>query len=215
MSSLTLIIGNKNYSSWSLRVWLLLRQAGIDFEEIRIPLDTPQTRSQILQYSPSGKVPALRHGELLLWESIAICEYLAGLFPDRQLWTSDPTAKAIARCVSAEMHAGFLPLRQQLPMDCRARIAWNGGTPALQADIDRIFKIWQTCRQQFGQGGDLLFGQFSIADAMFAPVVSRLITYRVPLDAIAQAYADALFALPAMQEWLAAAAAETETLKTL
>ncbi|HEY9641576.1 MAG TPA: glutathione S-transferase family protein, partial [Coleofasciculaceae cyanobacterium] len=172
MDPLTLIIGNKNYSSWSLRAWLPLKQIGIEFEEIRIPLDTPQTHAQILKYSPSGKVPALQHGELLLWESIAICEYIAALFPDRYLWPADPTAKAIARCVSAEMHAGFLPLRQQLPMDCRTQVPWKGVTPAVQADIDRIFKIWQTCRQQFGQGGDFLFGTFSIADAMYAPVVS-------------------------------------------
>ncbi|NJR66178.1 MAG: glutathione S-transferase family protein [Leptolyngbyaceae cyanobacterium CRU_2_3] len=214
MSSMQLIIGNKNYSSWSLRAWLPLKQAGIEFEEIRIPLDTLQTRTQILQYSPSGKVPALQYGELLVWESIAICEYLADLFPDRLFWPTDLAARAIARCVSAEMHAGFSPLRQQLPMDCRARIAWQGTTPDVQADIDRICKIWQTCRQQFGQGGELLFGHFTMADAMFAPVVSRFLTYGVPLTAIAEDYVAAIESLPAMQAWFTAAAAEPETLST-
>ncbi|MBW4659146.1 MAG: glutathione S-transferase family protein [Drouetiella hepatica Uher 2000/2452] len=212
MPPLTLIIGNKNYSSWSLRAWLALKQTGAEFEEIRIPLDTPQTRSQILQHSPTGKVPALRHGEILLWESSAICEYLAELFPDRHLWPAEPRARAIARCVSAEMHAGFSPLRQRLSMDCRSRFAWKGAPPDVQADIDRILTLWFACRQEFGEGGDFLFGHWTIADAMFAPVVSRFVTYGVPLDAIAQAYAEATLGLPAMQEWLIAAAAETEVL---
>jgi glutathione S-transferase len=212
MPPFTLIIGNKNYSSWSLRPWLVMKQTEAEFEEIRIPLDTPQTRSQILQHSPTGKVPALRHGELVLWESIAICEYLAELFPDRHLWPTDVTARAIARCVSAEMHAGFSALRQKLSMDCRSRFTWKGTTPDVQTDIDRILALWFTCRQQFGGGGDFLFGNFTIADAMFAPVVTRFVTYGVPLNAIAQTYAEAVLGLPAMQEWLAAATAETEVL---
>ena len=212
MPPLTLIIGNKNYSSWSLRAWLALKQTGAEFEEIRIPLDTPQTRSQILQHSPTGKVPALRHGDLLLWESIALCEYLAEQFADRHLWPADANKRAMARCVSAEMHAGFAALRQRLPMDCRSRFSWKGTLPEVQADIDRVLSLWFTCRQQFGEGGDFLFGHFTIADAMFAPVVSRFITYGVPLNTIAQAYAGAISALPAMQEWMAAAAAETEVL---
>jgi len=212
MPPFTLIIGNKNYSSWSLRAWLALQQTGAAFEEIRIPLDTPQPRSQILQHSPTGKVPALRHGEILLWESLAICEYLAELFPDRHLWPSEATTRAIARCVSTEMHAGFAALRQQLPMDCRSRHTWKGTPPNVQADIDRILDLWRTCRQQFGEGGDFLFGRLTIADAMFAPVVTRFVTYGVPLDAIAQAYTEAILALPAMQDWMAAAAAEIEVL---
>jgi glutathione S-transferase len=216
MPPFTLIIGNKNYSSWSLRAWLVLKQAGIQFEEIRIPLDTPQTREQLLHHSPTGKVPALRHGEQVLWESIAIAEYIAEYvaeqFPDRQLWPQDPTARAIARCVSAEMHAGFSALRQQLPMDCRARRVWNGTNPDAQADIARILALWQDCRQQWGQAGDFLFGPFTIADAMYAPVVSRFVTYGVPMTAIAQAYTQAIWQFPLMQDWLQAAAAETETL---
>lgn len=213
MSSLTLIIGNKNYSSWSLRPWLVLKQAGIDFDEIRIPLDMPTTREQLLRYSPTGKVPVLQHDDLTIWESIAICEYVAELAPDRGLLPQDVKARAVMRSVAAEMHAGFAALRQHFPMDCRARIA-DRGTPAqVQADIDRILLLWRNCREQFGRDGDFLFGApFTIADAMFAPVVSRFVTYGVPLDEVSQAYADRIWSLPAMQEWLSAAAAEVETI---
>ncbi len=213
MSSLTLIIGNKNYSSWSLRPWLVLKQAGVEFNEIRIPLDTPTTREQLLRYSPTAKVPVLQHDDLTIWESIAICEYVAELAPDRGLLPQDRQARAVMRSVSAEMHAGFAALRQHFPMNCRARIT-DRGTPAqVQADIDRILALWRNCRQQFGQGGGFLFGAlFTIADAMFAPVVSRFVTYGVPLDEVSQAYADRIWWLPAMQEWLSAAAAEVETI---
>lgn len=212
MDSFTLVIGNKNYSSWSLRAWLALKLAQVTFEEIRIPLDLPQTRQQLLHYSPTGKVPVLQHGSLVLWESIAICEYLAEQFPDRPLLPVDPAARAIARCVSAEMHAGFPHLRRHLPMDCRARLPRRSFTAEVQADIDRVLLIWQTCRQQFGQDGEFLFGSFTIADAMFAPVVSRFITYDVPLSAVAQAYSQAIWQFPPLQDWLAAAALETETI---
>jgi glutathione S-transferase len=210
--TLTLIIANKNYSSWSLRAWLTLKQAGLPFTEVRIPLNTPETAEKILQYSPSGRVPALQHDGVTIWESLAICEYIAELAPNRQLWSTDPTARAIARSVSSEMHAGFRHLREHMPMDCRSRLPGVGREPGVQADIDRITALWRDCRQQFGAGGDLLFGQFSIADAMFAPVVSRFVTYEVALDPVSQAYADAIWSLPAMQEWLAAAAAEVEVI---
>lgn len=211
MSPLTLVIGNKNYSSWSLRPWLAMKQAGLDFAEVRIPLDTPETRSQILQYSPTGRVPVLIHDDLTVWDSLAICEYLAEQFVGRWL-PEGREARAIARSVSAEMHSGFSHLRQHMPMDCRARLPGQGRAPGVQSDIDRITEIWQTCRQQFGASGDFLFGQFTIADAMYAPVVSRFVTYGVELNEIAQAYADVIWALPAMQEWLTAAAAESEYL---
>lgn len=211
MSPLTLVIGNKNYSSWSLRPWLAMKQAGLDFAEVRIPLDTPETRSQILQYSPTGRVPVLIHDDLTVWDSLAICEYLAEQFVGRWL-PEGREARAIARSVSAEMHSGFSHLRQHMPMDCRARLPGQGRAPGVQSDIDRITEIWQTCRQQFGAGGDFLFGQFTVADAMYAPVVSRFVTYGVELNEIAQAYADVIWALPAMQEWLTAAAAESEYL---
>lgn len=209
--ALILIIGNKNYSSWSLRPWLVLRQSGLEFAEVRIPLDQPDTRDRIRQYSPSSRVPALRHDDLTVWESLAICEYIAELAPDRPLWPADAPARAVARAVSAEMHSGFSDLRSQMPVDCRARRPQTA-TPAVQRDIDRIVELWQTCRQQFGKTGDFLFGDFSIADAMYAPVVTRFVTYAVPLPPIAQAYVEAIEQFPAMQEWLTAAAAEPEVL---
>jgi glutathione S-transferase len=215
MSLYTLIIGNKNYSSWSLRPWLVLKQVGIEFAEIRIPLDMPETRNQILRYSPTGRVPVLQYGTLKIWDSLAICEYLSEQFPEQSLWSQDTATRAIARAVSAEMHSGFQHLRQNLPMDCRARIPTPTLSSETQADIDRITTIWQTYRQQHGNHGDYLFGSFTIADAMFAPVASRFVTYNIPLDPISQAYVETLFALPALQEWLAAAALEEEHLNTL
>jgi glutathione S-transferase len=211
MTDLTLIIGNKNYSSWSLRPWLAMKQAGIDFAEIRIALDTPTTYQDIRRYSPAGKVPILLHHQLTVWESLAICEYVAECFAPF-LWPEDRVARAMARSISAEMHSGFVNLRQNMPMDCRARQCVIGINPALQADIDRIISIWCECRQQFGTDGDFLFGQFSIADAMFAPAVSRFITYGVQLNSVAQAYATAILELPAMQAWVVAASCETESI---
>jgi glutathione S-transferase len=212
MSIYTLIIGNKNYSSWSLRAWLAMKQAGMEFAEIRIPLDLPETRSQILRYSPTGRVPALRCDALTIWDSLAICEYIAEQFPDALLLPQDTQTRAIVRSVSAEMHSGFPALRQRLPMDCRARYPYEGFNAEVQSDIDRVTKLWQTCRQQYGSGNSFLFGHFTLADAMFAPVASRFVTYNVPVDAISQAYIDALYALPALQEWLTAAVAEAEYL---
>lgn len=212
MESLTLVIGNKNYSSWSLRPWLAMKQMGLDFEEIRIPLDTPETRQQILQYSAAGRVPILLHGDLRVWDSLAICEYLVETFPERNWYPQSKNARAIARSISAEMHSGFSDLRQYMPMDCRSRYPGAGRTPEVEADIARITTIWQECRQQFGQNGDFLFGEFSIADAMYAPVVFRFVTYGVELDPISQAFADAIWQLPAMKEWVNAAIAEPESL---
>ena len=209
MEQLTLIIGNKNYSSWSLRPWLAMKQVGLDFTEVRIPLDTPTTHEEILRYSSSGKVPVLRHSDLTIWESLAICEYVAERFA-KNLWPEDVAARALARSISAQMHAGFQSLRQNLPMNCRARIPGKGREQGVQADIDRITAIWRECRSKFGSGGNLLFGHFTIADAMFAPVVSRFFTYDVKLDVIARDYAEAVWTLPAMQEWVAAATAESE-----
>jgi glutathione S-transferase len=210
--SLTLIIGNKNYSSWSLRAWLMLKQAGVAFEEIRVPLDTPETADRLRSYSPSAKVPVLKAGALTIWESIAIGEYIAEQFPEAQLLPQDSAVRAIVRSVSAEMHAGFAALRQKMPMDCRSRYPGRGMTSAVQRDIDRITTLWRDCRQQYGSSGDFLFGHFTLADAMYAPVVSRFVTYDVALEPMAQAYADTIWQLPAMQEWVSAAAIEPETL---
>jgi glutathione S-transferase len=205
MADIKIYLGNKNYSSWSLRPWLALKQTGAEFDEELIPLGEANTRSTILRYSPSGRVPALIRGGLTVWDSLAICEYLAESFPAARLWPADPAARAVARAVSAEMHSGFAALRNHLPMNMRSSFPNRGVTPEVQADINRVTAIWRDCRKRFGAGGPFLFGTFTNADAMYAPVVSRFRTYRVELEEEAQAYADAVWALPALQEWLTAA----------
>ena len=210
MTPLTLVIGNKNYSSWSLRPWLVLRQAGIPFEEVRIPLYRPESAAELAAWSPSGKVPALHDGDIRVWDSLAICETLHERFPKHGLWPADAAARAVARSVSAEMHAGFDALRQSMSMNIRGRYPDKGRTPECLADIERILAIWTDCRARNGSGGDFLFGRFGIADAMFAPVVLRFQTYGVALEGAARDYADAILALPALQAWVADAVAETE-----
>ena len=208
MSELTLIIGNRNYSSWSLRAWLVLKKTGAEFEETVIPLGQPDSREQILRFSPSGLVPVLLHGERTVWETLAIMETLAELFPDARLWPKDPEARAMARAISAEMHAGFTELRRNMPMNIRASHPGAGMTEAVQQDINRIEAIWRDCRKRFGSGGSMLFGSFTIADAMFAPVATRFTTYGVKLGETAEAYVKALAAYPAMGEWTVAAGNE-------
>jgi glutathione S-transferase len=212
MTQLVLVIANKNYSSWSLRPWLAMKQAGLDFAEIRIPLDTPTTHQEILRYSASGRVPVLLHGDLVVWESLAICEYIADRFAPN-LWPEDAAVRAVARSVSAEMHSGFVKVRESMPMDCRARHPGFALNAIVQAECDRIRAIWRECREKFGIGGDFLFGQFTIADAMFAPVVSRFITYDVQLHGIEKAYAEAIWSLPTMQAWVTAACNEQESIE--
>ena len=205
---LTLAIGNKNYSSWSLRAWLAARRSGAEFEEIVIPLDQPGSAERKREYSPTGKVPALRHGNLGIWESLAICEYLAELFPAAKLWPADAKARALARAVSNEMHAGFQSLRSELPMNVRACHQGRARSPATEADIQRILSIWRETRERFGRNGPFLFGEFSIADAMYAPVAFRFATYGVPLSGPEAAYSKALLATPELIEWADAARAE-------
>ena len=206
MADLTIYLGNKNYSSWSLRAWLALKRTTVAFDEVVIPLYQPTSRETILKYSPSGRVPALKHGELtVVWESLAIGEYVADSFPTFDLWPKDPAARAVARAVSAEMHAGFAALREHLPMNIRSSFLGREIAPEVQADINRVMSLWRDCRARFGQGGDFLFGQFTIADAMYAPVATRFRTYRIELEREADAYCEAIMALPAMQEWIAAA----------
>ncbi len=206
MADFTIHLGNKNYSSWSMRPWLVLKQIGIAFDEIVIPLYEPTSRATIMKYSPSGKVPSLSHGGLVVWESLAICEYLAESFPTFQLWPRDSDARALARSVSAEMSAGFQALRSQMPMNVRSSFPGRNVAPEVQADINRVMAIWRDCRKRFGEGrGDFLFGPFGIADAMYAPVVTRFRTYKIELEREAETYCEAVMALPAMQEWLAAA----------
>jgi glutathione S-transferase len=212
MSDLTLVIGNKNYSSWSLRPWLLLKQAGIPFAEQRLPLRSAEWTTEITRLSPSGKVPALQDGNLQVWDSLAICEYIAEQHPDRQLWPGDRAARAEARSISAEMHAGFAALRQNMFMNIRRSMPGRGRTPETLADIDRIISIWNGCRRRYASGGPFLFGRFSIADAMYAPVPLRFRTWGVAVDGLAGDYARTLLALPAMQEWIAAAHDERESL---
>ena len=209
-SELTLILGNKNHSSWSLRAWLALRATGAPFREVKILLDEPDTHECILRYSPSGRVPALIDGKLVLWESLAICEHLAERFPSARLWPEEPEAKALARSVAAEMHAGFADMRREMSMNLRARIPGRTLSPAARRDVERVCAIWRECRERFGAGGAMLFGRFTIADCMFAPVASRFVTYATPLDPVCAAYRDAVLALPAMDEWRADAETERE-----
>ncbi len=205
---LTLVIGSKTYSSWSLRPWLVLRQAGIPFEEILIPQNTPQTDALVERHSPSGYVPVLRDGRTTVWDSLAICEYVADRHPEAGLWPSDLEARAVARSVSAEMHAGFADLRRCLPLDCGAFFPGFEVPEEARGDVARVTTLWADCRRRFGRGGDLLFGRFTIADAMFAPVVLRFLTYDVRPAGEAAAYMKAVMALPGVEDWLAAARLE-------
>jgi glutathione S-transferase len=210
MPNLVLVIGNKAYSSWSLRPWLLMKQAGIAFEEICLSLYQEGARQRLLQHSPAGKVPVLKDGDLTVWDSLAICEYLAEKYPDKHLWPAQPAARAHARSASAEMHSGFTNLRTQMPMNVRRAIPGRIPTPETAAEIARVQTIWNECRGRHGADGPFLFGAFSIADAMYSPVASRFRTYGVALADAAAHYAATIHALPAMQEWIAAAHAETE-----
>lgn len=208
MADITIVIGNKSYSSWSLRGWLALKRTGAAFEEVVIPLRQPDTRARILEWAPSGRVPVLRHGAVTVWDSLAIGEYLAERFPEAALWPEDPAARAVARSVTAEMHAGFASLRRHMPMDLRSRHPGLGLAPGVAEDIERIAGIWRDCRSRFGGGGDFLFGGFTLADAAFAPVATRFATYAVPLGAPEAAYRDAVLAWPALRQWTAEAAEE-------
>lgn len=212
MDRLTLVIGNKNYSSWSLRPWLLMKQFGIEFDEIRIPLYQPGSAQRLREASPSGRVPVLRDASLTVWDTLAICEYLADKFPQLPLWPASIDARAVARSVSAEMHSGFVTLRENMGMNCRKHLPGKGRAPGVQEDIDRITAIWRDCRKRYGAGGDMLFGKFSIADAMFAPVTFRFVTYGVDTEPVSAAYIKAVQALAPMQEWLAAARVEPEVI---
>jgi glutathione S-transferase len=208
MSELILIAGSKNYSSWSLRPYLALAHTGQPFREVVIALDEPDTAANIAKYSPSGRVPALRHGTLSIWDSLAICEYLAETFPQAKLWPQEREARAVARAVVAEMHSGFSNLRQNMTMDIRARKPGQGRAPGVAEDIARIQALWNDCRSRFGQGGPFLFGHFTIADAFYAPVVTRFVTYEVELDAVSRAYRDTILELPALKTWSEAARSE-------
>jgi glutathione S-transferase len=207
---LKLAIANKNYSSWSMRPWVLLTQAGIAFEEIQLKFSDAGSVPGIESYSPTRQVPVLIVGGDPVWDSLAICEAAAELFPQKRLWPLDARARQIARSICAEMHAGFRSLRGAMPMNIRASLPGKGMSPAVQKDIDRIVEIWESCRARYGNGGELLFGEFTIADAYYAPVATRFLTYAVTLPPTAQRYAEALLALPAVREWMAQGRRETE-----
>ncbi len=208
-----LVIGNRNYSSWSLRAWLLLAEAGIDFDEHRIALDLPGTAAELKKYSPAGRVPVLLLDGDAIWDSLAIAETVAERWPDRKLWPDDPRARAHARSVSAEMHAGFATLRTVMPMNCRATGRNVPLSDAVTTDIDRIFAIWSDCQQRHCKHGDWLFGRFSIADAMYAPVVLRFRSYGIRAPQAASRYPSRLLESKAMKGWLAAAETETEIIE--
>ena len=210
---LKLVVGNKNYSSWSMRPWVLLRQAEIPFEEVQLKFDESGGGLKVAgvePFSPTRKVPVLLVDGDPVWDSLAICETVAELFPDKQLWPQAPEARRLARSACAEMHSGFQGLRGKMPMNIRSRHPGKGMTPEAKKDIDRVVALWTECRRRFGAAGSLLFGRFSVADAFYAPVVMRFETYAVELPRAAQAYCDAVKALPAVREWVEAACRETE-----
>jgi glutathione S-transferase len=205
---LHLIIGNKNYSSWSLRPWLGMKAVGIAFEETVISLEAKDFKERVLAVSGAGKVPVLIDGDIRVWESLAILEYLAEKFPAAGLWPKLAGARAHARAVATEMHAGFLPLRRHLPMNVWRPVRGRALDDGAAADVKRIDSIWSECRARFGADGPFLFGAFGAADAMYAPVVSRFHTYAVPVSDVSRAYMEAVMALPAWGEWDAAARRE-------
>jgi glutathione S-transferase len=206
---LTLIIGNKNYSSWSMRPWVAATAFGIPFTEVRLLLDQPDTAANIAQYSAAGRVPVLVAGDITIWDSLAICEYLAEQFPDKHMWPQDVAARAMARSVVAEMHSGFVGLRTAMSMNIKASLPGRGRTAEAQADIGRICEMWEECLARFGHH-NFLFGDFSIADAFYAPVVMRFKTYGVALAPALQAYCERVQAHPAVARWVREALAETE-----
>lgn len=208
MPSLVLVIGNKNYSSWSLRPWLLLKQLGVQFAEIKINLYTGDYREQILRHSPAGRVPVLIDGPITVWESLAICEYVAEKWPNA--WPADAHSRAHARSIASEMHVGFHALRSEFPMNCRSRRTGVTPSETAQTDIARVIQIWQTCFASYRSAGSWLFGQFTIADAMFAPVALRFFTYGVALPQDAAAYVATVVENPAIKAWIADARQETE-----
>ncbi len=218
MPEFTIVLGNKAYSSWSLRGWLMLKLTGAAFDEVVVPLDRPETKAAIRAHSPSGRVPTLKAEGLAVWDTLAIAEYLHERFPEAGLWPEDPAARARARSVAAEMHAGFAALRARLPMDLKrapaepgAGIAVDGDITvdgALAGEIARIVAIWSDCRARFGGAGDFLFGRFGAADAFYAPVATRFVTYGVTLEGAAADYRDSLVARPDLRQWIAAAKAE-------
>ena len=213
MTDLTLIIGNKNYSSWSLRPWIFMRHFEIEFEEKRIPLFTETTDEQLKPYFSNLKVPVLLEGDFVVWDSLAILEYLSENYLESRGWPKDSKARAVARSVSAEMHSSFANLRNALPMNCRKKFPGFELSPEVRRDIERIVQVWRYCRKKYGGGGDWLFGEFSIADAMFAPVVLRFDGYDVPLDDGEASYVQTVLKHPQIIDWINAGKREKEVIE--
>jgi glutathione S-transferase len=213
---LKLVIGNKNYSSWSMRPWVALRASNIDFDEVFIPLYTgEEDKKRILAFAPSGKVPALVDGDVTIWDSLAIIEYVAERFPQARLWPEDRARRAHARSISAEMHSGFPALRKECGMNLHRPVRAIKLSDDARADIARVQQIWMECRERYGKLGPFLFGSFGAADAMFAPVVHRFRTYAIAVAPEIQAYMETMMALPAFREWTRRGLAETIIIEKL
>ena len=210
MDLLELVIGNKNYSSWSLRPWILLKNKSIPFSETRVPLYIDGSHEELLKQSDSAKVPVLKMSENVVWDSLAICETIAELFPEKACWPDDAAMRAEARAISCEMHSSFSTLRDLLPMNCRRSMVYSPVSAQLQNDIDRVQEIWSNCRERFHAEGDFLFGKFTIADAMFAPVVLRFNSYGIERNDVVQDYMTNMLSLPELQDWIVTGQAESE-----
>jgi len=197
-----LVIGNKNYSSWSLRPWLLMKVKDVSFNEIKIPLYIEGSKRELLKYSPSGKVPALEFDGTSIWDSLAICEYIADVYPEKGCWPANINDRALARSISNEMHSGFFAIRNILHMNCRKAITFKSITDELNSDIARICEIWRFCRQQYSRKGKFLFGEFTIADAMYAPIVLRFTSYGIEVGEIEREYMNNILSITSLQEWI-------------
>ncbi len=214
MSKLTLIIGNKNYSSWSLRPWVLMKHYQMNFEEKRVALFTDTTAQELSEYNSDLKVPILKDGELVVWDSLSILEYISEQYLDNRGWPADAKARAIARSISSEMHSSYFNLRNELPMNCRKRCEHIELSHDAAQEIDRIKGLWRQCRNEYGNGGEWLFGEYSIADAMFAPIVLRFDGYNIPLSGVEEAYLKNVLEHPAIIEWVEAGKLEKEVIES-
>lgn len=213
MSEIAIVIGNKNYSLWSLRVWLALKRCYIGFDETMLLLDMLDTKEKLIHNSKSGLVPVLKFADITIWETMAICKYLAEIYPAAKLWPDEAKTRTYCRSVSNEMHAGFVPLRSHMSMDIKITYPGEGRGPGVKYIIARIVDIWANCQKQFGQYGPFLFGEFTIVVAVFAPPVARFKTFAIDVCEVATAYMSAVCECPGMQEWRATAEAETQIIK--
>jgi len=213
MSHLTLVIGNKNYSSWSLRPWVFLRHHHIDFLEKSVPLFVDSTAAQLEEYDSDYKVPVLKDSDLIIWDSLSILEYLSDVYLEGRGWPEEPEVRSVARSISAEMHSSFMNVRSEMPMNCRRKINNVNLSEAAKREIKRISDLWQKCRTGYGEGGEWLFGDFSIADAMYAPVALRFNGYGIPLSGVVGDYVQSILSHPAIVDWVEAGKLETEIIE--